>query len=291
MAIFGVLLLLESSMSRRERAFLILIMAFVYFGIAHDQKTKLGNDNYEIISTARPLAVAVIEANKTGGFSERDRVLIDTINKVVDVNLITSTKQDGVGLYWTGKLVRHGYTHQQYKDYLKAFFVLSTRYPKVVLRERLNTLDRSISFFKRSNVQNVLGARTLLPDNNAKKRYFAANYILAKPVLAKERMRFIDTFNIGQCKRWYQKLIYTIFWSPAPEIVLFIGLFVFFLARKMWFDGFLISGLLIRFVLVFLTSPADWYMYFHSYLFLGQFLFIMWFCKWYKERQLQRKHI
>ena len=273
-------------MSKRERAILLVVMLVVYFGITHDQKVKLGNDNYEIISTARPLAVMLVEANKTGKFSDQDRVLIDDINKVIDVNLVTSTKKDGVALYWSGKLVRNGYTHQQYKDYLKAFFSLSMRYPRVVLRERWGTFERSISFFKRSHTQNVGGARTLLPDNNAKKTYFAANYVLANPVLAKERTKLINTFNIGDCKHWYQKLIYTIFWSPAPEIVLFCGLFIFYLIRKNWFNGLLLSGLLVRLVLIFLTSPADWYMYFHSYLFMGQFLLVMFLCKWYRKRQL-----
>lgn len=288
--IFMLILATEKSISKLERSFIIAFAIIVYSLIAYNQKINLGNDNYEIISTARPLVAAVVEANKNGYFNPEDQLLINDIDKVVNVKNITDTKENGEKLYWDKKLVRKGYTHEQYKEYLKAFFKLSLRYWKAVCLERWDIFNKSVSFFKKSHVQNVKGAKTLLPDNKAKELYYNAQYPLALPIIAKVRTKFINSMDVGYSdnNNWFQKAIYTFFWSPAIEIAIFIGLFIYSFIKRNWFISILTSGLIFKLAIICLTSPAPWYMYFHSYLFMGQFLVVMWlFNKYGKHPEIK----
>lgn len=85
--------------------------------------------------------------------------------------------------------------------------------------------------------------------------------------------------NVGNCNNWIQRLIYTFFWSPAIEITIFIFLFIYSFIKRNWFVAILSSSLMVKLFIIFLTSPAPWYMYLHSYLFMGQFLVVMWLFK------------
>lgn len=279
----------DRSLSASERRRIIAGTLLVFLALHTWQQRGLGNSNYEIVSLARPLTEAVREAGKSGKFSAEDQPLIDAIDKVVKVDMIFEKKNSsGEGLYWSG-FTRQNYSDDDYKNLLKAFVDLSLRYPETVWHERSTLFMNSLSWWGKKHYTNVDAAADLeLGNNNATAAFVGKrgdyHWILTEPVI-QARSKAIRILGIQFLSGVPQKLVYSVFWSPLPEILMFLGILVYCLVKRRWFESLILGSFFFRIGVIFLTSPTGWYMYFHSFLFMGQVLMVCAACCWLHRRR------
>ena len=106
------------SNKRKIISSVVLIVGFTVCNYA--QQKELGNSNYEIISLSTPCAELIRKADK-----EKDKELLDILNKVVSVETILQTKDDGTSLYWQERLIQKGYTKKDYHNFCTVLSVLT----------------------------------------------------------------------------------------------------------------------------------------------------------------------
>jgi hypothetical protein len=61
-------------------------------------------------------------------------------------------------------------------------------------------------------------------------------------------------------------------YSAIPAIVIILIAFVILLAKRKWKELFLVTGVLVKVPLVFLTAPSKLFMYYYSVYLFGYFL-------------------
>lgn len=248
--------------SARRKIIGIVCILSCFFTLDYVQKKKLGNSNYEIISTLRPLCELVRHAD------ESDAKELEELDKVVFVQKILDSKDNGEALYWRGDVVRNGYSKEDYAAYLKAFFILALRHPKIVAKERIKIFIQTSNFTGKTAVTNVGGTSWLenfKNDSHAGKKQFG-NYTHNQPIFNKAR-KFI-------LKIWVNPHTYRIVWNPIIPMCFLFAAWIYCLAKRRWYFFLLLSGEAVRVILSFLTAPAHWFMYYLPEYLLGWTLFL-----------------
>ena len=248
--------------SIRKKLFGIFCILCLFFTLDFVQKKKLGNSNYEIVSTLRPLCELVRHSD------EKDAKELEALERVIFVQTILDSNKNGEELYWEGKTVKPNYTKKDYAAYLKAFFVLSIRHPKVVANERLMLFINTSNFKGKTAVTNVNSTRGLndfhKSSNNGIQSF--GNYAHNRPVFNKLRIKLLNA--------WEWKPLYRILWNPViPMTFLFIA-FVYFGFCRNWYLFFLLLSEAVKVLLSFLTAPAHWFMYYLPEYLLGWTFFL-----------------
>ena len=235
----------------------ILFIILGFFATDKMQKKVLGNSNYEIISVLRPLTELVRNSDTN------DAELLESLEKVINVQAIFDyPNENGEQLYWNGKTVKSGYSKDDYKVFLKSFFILSLRHPEVVAKERIRMFALTSAFMGKTNVIN--SATTGIADfdkssNSGIARF--GTYPHSKPVFNKLRALLINI--------WTNNITYRLLWNPVIPILFLFAAWIYCLVKQKWYFFILLSGEAIRVVLVFLTAPAPWFMYYLPEYLLG----------------------
>lgn len=265
----GGLILLTSKfrISLRKKICCIAILFCGFYCVNTLQNISLNNENYKIMSVICPCTEVVRAADR-----QEDSQLLDTINKVVDLETIYNNPDlNGENLYWNSNVIRKNYTEKEYKKFIKAFVKLSMKYPKVVIKERWNVFVHT-SGIEGDTFTNVSMADTLFDNNDnneTAKVMFESKFLANKPISRALRKAFI---NILGCRDmsgvpilWIQKVIWN---AIIPIVILILGWVRLCIARE-WYLWFILSLVLIKLPIIILTEPASWFMYVLSFYMIG----------------------
>lgn len=111
---------------------------------------SLGNkmtsgDKYGITSIVLPMAPLLTQADENREAS--DLKDIDVIDKVIDTRKMIdgyAKGKSGINIFWSEpKLVKSGYTNEEYSECKKAYYHLIMKYPQVFFKERIHTFIHS----------------------------------------------------------------------------------------------------------------------------------------------------
>ena len=263
------IIFLKNIYTLKKKTAAIFMLLLTFLCIHSYQNFKLGNSNYKIVSTLRPLIKVIRASDK-----ERDAALLNDINKVLDIEFIYQDKDNRLGeaLYWTGKLVRKNYTQEDYSEYLNAFFRICARYPLTVCRERISIFLRAVGLYG-WHVTNVSPASRLfhIEDENMRKdvyEKFRTIWIFNKPIFPELREKLINFLGMQKPDRT-KLLPYRIVYNSFIPIVILIILQIILFLKRRWLAGFILVALNLKTVVIFLTEPSLWFMYWLSQYYIG----------------------
>lgn len=253
--IIGIILLLRiirRDNSYKMKCFFIVFTSILTILIYIPQSIgthKYSGDRYEITGLIRPLVPLIYQASQ-------DNLDLQKIDKIFNVQKIIEGYEEGKNggtLFWNkgeDSIIRNDYTKEEY-DCLKSEYVkLIIKYPKVFIRERYDTFISSLY---------NSGPRTsgLYDDSREIVIWFRESWKSNKPINLKLRT-FVSRKLEGETNS-----ISKYIWNFIPGIILIIVGLIYTMKnnRKLFLLFFAIN---LRTVLVFLTAPATWFMYYYS---------------------------
>ena len=257
----------KNNILSKKRKIIIVCSIIIGFIVCNNAQQKaLGNSNYEIISLATPCTEVIRIADK-----EKDKDLLDILNKVVSVNTILKTKNSGTALYWQEKLLQKSYTKEDYNNFLKAFLKLSIRYPKVVINERLGMFIHSIAKGGRSSISD---SYYLFEENanRAAKAVLNKNWFAFTPTFKKIRKKVVNALGFIKIHSNKSIMLRNAVYGVIVPILCLLYAFLYCTLKKKWFYSILSAAVIFRIVIVILTEPDALFMYYLSFYFLGYIL-------------------
>lgn len=277
------IIFMRNILTIKKKAVAILMIILTFFCIHTYQNLKLGNSNYKIVSTMCPLVEVIRASASDYSEAESNSYIMNDINRVLDLEFIYQDKDNrpGDALYWTGRAVRKDYTKEDYSAYINAFFKICAKYPLTVLHERVNIFLRAAGLYgRRMHVTNISGASRLFhrEDENMQKdvyEKFRTIWTLNKPIFPELREKLIYFLGM-QRPDGTELLPYRIVYNSLIPIVILIILQVIFLLKRKWLSSLILSAVNIKTILVFLTEPSPWVMYWLSQYYIGYIFFIFW---------------
>ncbi|MBR3812475.1 MAG: hypothetical protein IKK38_01235 [Spirochaetaceae bacterium] len=246
--------------SLKLKIFGILFIVLSFFVADSMQKKLLGNSDYEILSTLCPLVQVVRNAD------ENDEELIKELECVINVQQIYDSNGNGEAMFLGGKTVKPNYSKEDYKRYLKAFFILSLRHPMIAAKERIRMFVLTSAFMGKTHVTHhlIINSTKNIADFDISESSIIARFGTAshnKPIFNKLRQRLIDF--------WTNNKTYRIIWNPVIPMFFLFAAWIYCLVKQKWYFFILLCGEAARVVLVFLTAPAPWFMYYLPEYLLG----------------------
>ena len=238
-----------------------MLIIFVCFFIPQNVGSKIQNNNSEYKFTAimNQIIPLIVEEQKHD-LESNDLEDIDQVMSIAAVN--EGGKKfnwDANKIYWrqselSEKLIRNNYTKEEYNRFLLAYVKLTFKYPKVFLKERVKVFSNSMPGVTLSSVPDIYHSL------DSKHIYFVNNYPLNNPVLPKMRLKVIDILRCGSLPENIRSCIWNVLIPMTIMCIISIVLFV----KKEWIYILISLVVLSRFILVFLTAPASYFMYYYS---------------------------
>lgn len=268
--IVAVFVILVRSINIRRKLLVLISMVGVFLITNYVQNRLSGSNEYQMLATVGPCTAVVSEAIRNN--SAEDLELISAVDRVLDVNVIASSPGlIGRELYWSGTLVREGYTNEDYEAYKEAFIKLCMQYPGEAIKERMNMFLDASGVHGANNNALIKASAGLFRDDeewttywtySAAESFNEASWSANKPVFNNIRRRFI-TYIIGLQNR--NEDVYPLFylmWTPfIPMLTLIIGWF-YSLVKKKWMYLLPLTAIVVRIPVVILSETSGWLMYF-----------------------------
>lgn len=280
----------KAIMPNKRKLLSMTIILIGFIALNKFQSYELQNSNYKIISLLGPCAELVRAADIT---EDADELAI--IDKVTDVEIILDNPDTpGGGLYWTetGTCVRTGYTDEDYKNYLSAFIKLSLKYPNVVIVERWDMFIKGSGITGEAVTNVALTADLFEPDNgNAHaETTISQGWLAFTPVFKQIRRLFINMLGArtmdGSPIAWIQRIVWN---AIIPELILLYA-WIKALFRKKWMLFGIYTSVVIKFVIIILTEPSQWFMYVLSFYLLGYMYLVYGLLRRRPKNLLHRTH-
>ncbi len=264
-AIFVLLLLLGKRIMRKSAACIaLLLMLFCVFAIGKYNNHLIGNNNYSLTATMTP----VTEIIRLPDGADAESLAV--IDKVIDVEFIRAhTELNGEQCYWAEGCVRN-YSDEDYSAYLKTFLKLCIKNPSTVLKSNWNTFCQAVGGFGQDGKQTTRNAVFTSPGgvfeidpNNPDAEWHRVNSILKYPADIELRQQVILGLGGVDADR-NLTVIHNVFWSLFIPLGLMLIALVYKLIKKDWFTVILMLTVLCRVPILFMTSPAPYFMYYLS---------------------------
>lgn len=262
--IFILLMLLKNIGSIQKRLIIISAIIIGVLIINSKQELYLGTKDYEIMSTLRQATVLVRFTDP-----KKDEKELNDINKVLKIETIKNNKANGEALYWIYNVVRDDYSKLEYQKYLNALISLAIKYPKIVLGERINLFLDTSGIRGQRNGSNLYLINILSDNkNNSEVSLFfkelGKKCILNKPI-NKELKK--QTANLICLER--NDFLYKIVWNIIPPIIAILIWGITMLLKRRWKEFLIFTVIIAKMVLIFLTAPSIYIMYYLSFYLMG----------------------
>ena len=245
----------------------MVLVVVCFVGIYGFQSRLIGNDSYQVMSLMRPTAVLVRAADP-----EADKDALATIDKVVSVEAIRAKDDlNGEQLFWEDDVLREGFTADEYSAMSSAMVELAKKYPNVVLNERWQLFVKGSGWDADTVRCLPYSMEAYRPGSEIDSALILQNHQWPgnTPISRDVRERTIHFLALrkmnGTLKQKSNKLLWNAF---IPEAVLILA-WLFCLVRRKWWAFGLLSAVLLKLPVVFLTEPARWFMYQLSFYLLG----------------------
>ncbi len=259
-----ILLFLNKKIIPRKQILTLFIITLSFTMIINKVNTSLiANDNYSITAIVEPLQALIKKADPN-----EDKSTLQQISRVIDIDYIYNNPNlHGEQLYWSHKLVKPNYSKDDFKALFKSYIKLTLKYPltsikamtKMYLKSSGIILKKDGTVYQKTNISQAL---TLYNDDNtawSSIRNIKSSFKKASSI-RNQTMLLLRGFNNDN----KPNIIHYIFWNLNIPILLLSLCFIYKLFKKDWFFSSIIFVVMLRIPLVFITSPAPYYMYYHS---------------------------
>lgn len=226
---------------------------------------KIYGQKYILTSVINPLSMMLqhdLEDN------EETNDILNNIDKVMSVDILKDNPSPyGINAFYVKGLVRENTTDEDYHRFKKSYVKLVLNNLDVFIKYRLETLlatsgqypDIRINIYDSSSIFDV--NETNQHGNSTYEKF--NQYPLTKPLfleLRKKGIRWLESRDISNIEK--ATATYGIYYNLIP---IFIGLLIllgFMIIRKSKLFTLYILGLLLKFLLIFVTAPAKLFMYY-----------------------------
>lgn len=259
----GILIFIGGFRRYWKQIVLFIIMFAILFVPQKLGDKKTSGDQYELTSIVLPLVPLVLEAQQND-----EEALLEEINLVVDTDVLSRAAaegKNGINMLWGEPDFQRNHTTEEFACFKKAYYKLILKYPKAFLKERWQ-------IFLASTV--LMGDTTKMfsdeeVDLYENFRHFRT-YPLSGSISPKVRISVINILEVRKvtdntAKYWVTDRIY----SPLPAVSILIIVIIVLFAQKKWTLTAILSALILRVLLIFLTAPAKLFMYYYSVYLIG----------------------
>lgn len=239
----------------------LLIIVIFNYSIGKYNNYQIGNNNYSIVATIEPVTSIIKIAD------ESDAKEIEKIDKVIDTKyVLENPNMEGVEYFWIG--IAKKYSKEEYIDYLKSYIKLTIKYPKTVLNSMWNIFNRAGSGLgkdcKQTTINMIPNTLIMYAEGNvASKAWSEISSKFKNPINLKLRNEVIS-FLAGIDSKENLTIIHNVFWNLFIPFTLILICLIYKLIKKEWYMVFLIILVITRIPLVFISSPAPYFMYYLS---------------------------
>lgn len=275
---------MQKSESRKRSLAAIVLLFMGAWGVTTLQSNAMhGSENYKVMSTIRQGTELVRHANQ-----EKDKNDLYYIDKVIDTSIVRqNTELDGERLYWNKQVVRNNYSSTDYHEYIHSLVNLARKYPSVLFEERTQlffhsaiypgwiSMERSISLYNKD-----LGKY----DDKRVRDFQNKNWIANKPVFLKNRAKFIAAMGRID-KDGHRTRFFKLVWNCTLPLIIIMVSWIYGILKRKWFLVICLSSLLAKLLIIILTAPAGWMMYYLSFYLIGYVILIYGGICLYRERK------
>jgi len=233
--------------------------------------------NYNVTATVEVSAKLIREAQKRNENID----LLKKMDKVIKVPMILDNPdKSGITLFWQG-LMRANYTEEEFNEYMSAYYKLCLKYPKTFIEQRIEEFLITTGMMKgeEGNILKDSSSGFDDIDENTNTPYSQLIKIggnIQRPInkeLRKKVIRFLE----GREQNDFSEVtaICIVFWNVIPPMIGIIGMCAYTLIKKKKIIISMILAIpLMKFVLVFITAPSSYFMYYFSEYLIG-YVFII----------------
>ncbi len=254
------LLLYNKPLQWRKAAGLFVSAAMLTGILSVPQRIGMStSEDYDLTGLLLPITPLCAEA-----VNNQDKEIIEPIDKVLNVNEIAKSYQEGsdaMVLFWSDRasLIRYGFDDEDYNEMKKGYLKLILKYPTVYLRERIQCF---LSTWRTPGTGSI---GWLYTTDNPNVQYFATHYCMNRPISNPVRMKVGEILNAEGNKDTLWAFNY---YAQTIAVVLFT--FYLLLKRSKW----LLLALMmeVRMILTFLTAPGRIFMYYYNLWLFGSFI-------------------
>lgn len=257
---------------KAKKAVCLALVVIGFLGIYKVQSVSLGQDNYQLMSVMRPVCEVVRHADPTTDAEE-----LSVIDQVLNVDeIIANPNIDGEQMFWRENTVRDSYTQEDYSNLLKSFVSLSKKYPGVVLRERTALFVRGSGLTGNPVTCSPYAAAAYDPDTTieAAVETQSKHWIGNRPISRSVRKNTINALSCRKPNGTFMQKPYRVVWNAIiPEVIL-LAAWVVCIVKKKWWPFGILTAVLLKLPIIFLTEPSGWFMYVLSFYLLGYTLLV-----------------
>ena len=260
---------LKDTSNFKKRCFAaVIIIAGVFFinSVQNYYIQKTNNNNYKLITTLRPCVLLLNKVNPDNHPKE-----IENIGKVVNIPFVHDHLGiDGETLYFTKWLVYQDYTKEDYNSYLKSFFKLCMKYPRIVIKERWDIFYDSTGFNGSKKVTGNRGIKNILYQDIKRNKLspiyegLGKKCFLNKPINRSLHEKISTIIILDK-----NDLLYKIVWNFIFPTIIIFSFWLYTLFKREWAIFLIFSTIICKFFIIVLTAPASWFMYYLSFYFIG----------------------
>lgn len=272
--------------------FLNLVTSSLYSKVLYklDENLKKVDLTYSLTIFINPLS-NMLNDKLNGRNIQND---IDNINKVLDVELLKKHKSYvEIPAYWEeATLVRENYQNYM-SDFKKSYVSIILNNPKSFLKARIKTFASTMLMYNNysGNMNSVLSSycKTGYTDKIVLSN-FLNKYTITKPINKELKVK-IENLLLGDFinTTWLRRVYILIFWNILPVLIIILVCIVLSILRKDFFILCLQSSLILYTLILFLTSPANYFMYYFPIYLVGTLISILYIFMFKKEKSLNFK--
>jgi hypothetical protein len=255
------------------RAFAIAIYIFLIIGLSWAATRFTADPKYQLTATINPLSV-LLQYDLKGPNIEND---LKAIDKVIDLELLRDNPSyTEIGALWIKGPRPDFESHMD--DYSKAYLSIVLNNLDIFLKTRLQTFSATNSLESSSPPHIGLGTRFTVKDNP--EFTYAFNFFY-------ENSRFSNMLNenvklsttktllfIGEDNKLVQPFA-AVVWTVIPTLLAMAVLTVISIWKKRYAWFLIFSILFAQAGLIFLTAPANFFMYYVPIYISGNFFVLM----------------
>jgi hypothetical protein len=273
----------------------IVIIAIGFVKVGNLQNAELGySDDYKLVCLMNP----VVELVRTADVWE-DAALLADVDKVINLSILdVYSNRGGLSMYFSvADTVRHGYTEEEFKDFVRAFVKLSIKYPKTVIAERWSVFVQS-SGITGETWRNVEKSAILYDEDFADSDKNPLvdvpaweGWLATEPVSVPIRKGFIWLLGYGSfdgTQNLWNNIWQRLVWNALIPIVILIFAWIRLLIKREWALFGICTAVVIRIPIVILTEPSEAFMYLLSFYLLG-YVYLVYSLLAYRSRKKERK--
>ena len=242
-----------------------------------DEGLKRADNVYSLTIFINPLS-NMLNDNLKG---ENLEVNIENVDKVMDVELLKKHQSYvEIPSFWKEAYLVRGDFQDHLTDFKKSYIKIILNNPISFLKARIKTFSATM-FMYEDYIGHIESVLIKYCENNSTTKVgtlnrFLNNYHYTKPINANLKYKFENTL-LGEniATKWLKRLFILVFWNVIPIIIMsLLSLFLSFI-KKDYFSFFIQESLIVYFIILFLTSPANYFMYYFPIYLVGFFFSII----------------